>query len=76
MYNVADLLSCQFKSLTVLPNTSLLTALQEAHWPDINAELLVGATNVHRGNVHNRKSCGFLCPVLKDSLAPVAIGLL
>lgn len=76
MYIVADRVSCQFNSLRVLPDTSPLITLQEAHWPDIDAELLIGATNVHRGNIHNRKPCSFLCPVLKHCLAPVAIGLL
>lgn len=76
MYNVADLLSCQFNSLTVFPDTFPPNTLQEAHWPDIDAELLIWATNVHGGNVHNRKSCCFLCPVLKHCLAPVAIRLL
>lgn len=76
MYIVADLLSCQFNSLTVLPDPSPLTALQEAHWPDVDTELLIWAADVHRGNVHNWESCCFLCPVLKDCLAPVAVGLL
>lgn len=76
MYIVADLLSCQFNSLTVPSDPSPLTALQEAHWPDVNAELLIWAADVHRGNVHNGESCCFLCPVLKDCLAPVAVGLL
>lgn len=76
MYNVADLVSCQFNSLGVLPDTSLLTTLQEAHRPNIDAKLLIWATNVHRGNIHNWKSCCFLCPVLKHCLAPVAICLL
>lgn len=73
MYNVAGRVSCQFNSLRVLPDTSLLTTLQEAHWPDVDAELLIWATNVHRGNVDDRKSWSFLCPVLKHCLAPLAI---
>ncbi len=76
MYNVADRVSCQFNSLGILPDASLLMILQEAHGPNIDAEFLIGATNVHRGNIHNRKSCCFLCPVLKHCLAPFAICLL
>lgn len=41
MYNVADRVSCQFNSLRILFDTSLLTILQEAHWPDIDTELLI-----------------------------------
>lgn len=55
---------------------SLLTPLQEAHGADVDAELLIPAANVHGGNIHNGKSCCFLCPVLKHGLAPVAICLL
>lgn len=76
MYNVADRISCQFNSLRILLDSSLLTTLQEAHGPDVDAKLLIWTTNVHRGNIHNRKSCCFLCPVLKHGLAPVAIGFL
>lgn len=76
MYNVADRVSCQFNSLRILLDPSLLTILQEAHRPDIDAELLIWAANVHRCHIHNRKSCSFLCPVLKHRLAPVAVCLL
>ncbi len=69
-------ISCQFNSLRILLDASLLTILQEAHGPDIDTKLLIWATNVHRGNIHNRKSCCFLCPVLKHCLTPVAICLL
>lgn len=68
------LVSSQFNSLRILLDSQ--TILQEAHGPDVDAELLIWATNVHGGNIHNRKSCCFLCPVLKHCLAPVAICLL
>lgn len=73
MYNVADPISCQFNSLRILLDPSLLTILQEAHGPDVDAELLIWTTNIHRGNIHKRKSCCFLCPVLKHRLAPVVV---
>lgn len=72
----AERISSEFKSLRVLFNAALsCDLLQEANRPNVNAKLLVGATNVHRGHVHNGKSCCFLCPVLKNCLAPVTIGL-
>ena len=77
MYNVAERLSCQFNSFGGPPGPlPPVVTLQEAHGPDVNAELLVRATNVHRSHIHNGKSGGFLCPVFKHCLAPVSIGLL
>lgn len=76
MYNVAEHISCQFKSLRLLLDASPPLTLQEAHRPDVQTELLARATDVHRSNVHNRKSGSFLCPVLKHCLSPVTIGFL
>ncbi|KAF3842827.1 hypothetical protein F7725_001676 [Dissostichus mawsoni] len=63
MYKVADLSAVKFNSLRILLQ-SPLTVLQEAHGPDVHAELLIRATNVHGGKVHYRKSGRFLCPVI------------
>lgn len=76
MYKEADRVSGQFNSLRVAPHTFMPPLLQEAHRPDIDAKLLICATNVHRSNVHYWKSCCFLCPVLKHCFAPVAICVL
>lgn len=48
------------------------STLQEADWAYIHSELLIRSSDVHRSNVHDWQTGGFLCFVLKDSLAPPA----
>lgn len=48
------------------------STLQEADCAYIHSELLIRSSDIHRSNVHNWQTGGFLCFVLKDSLAPPA----
>ena len=48
------------------------STLQEADCAYIHSKLLIRSSDVHRSNVHDWQTGGFLCFVLKDSLAPPA----
>lgn len=48
------------------------STLQEADCAYFHSELLIRSSDVHGSNVHDWQTGGFLCFVLKDSLAPPA----
>lgn len=51
---------------------SRYSTLQKADCAYIHSKFLIRSSDVHRSNVHDGQTGGFLCFVLKDSLAPPA----
>lgn len=61
--------------VVVAVGVSWLT-LHKTNWPNFNAKFLVGAANIHRGNIYDGQACHVLCSVFKDSLAHISISFL